>query len=230
MVQTTDILKDSLYLLNFFDIKPAILEHERCCGHDLLWSGDLDNFLKLAKLTIEDINRLNIEKVITSCPECFRTLSYDYPAQGFNLNFEVVHIYDFLETEIGKGGIDFKKIKNKAVYQDSCRLSRFDDRPDLPRKLIKRLNTGNFSEMPESGRSAVCCGNSAWVGCDSFSKALQVKRLRQAVSNDCDLLITSCPKCQIHLKCAMEDPFLGNEIKVDIADLTSVIAKNICWA
>ena len=158
---------------------------------------------------------------------CFRTLSYDYPNHGLKLDFEVIHIYNFLETEIGKGGVAFKDIKKSATYQDSCRLSRFDDRADLPRKLIKRLNNGNFNEMSESGRSAICCGNSAWVGCDSFSKALQVKRLKQAKSNGSNLIITSCPKCQVHLKCAMEDPFLGNEIKVDIEDLTSASQKYI---
>jgi heterodisulfide reductase subunit D len=44
-----DILVDSIRLLNFFDIHPAILQNLRCCGHDLLWSGDKPNFLKLAK-------------------------------------------------------------------------------------------------------------------------------------------------------------------------------------
>ncbi|MBC8199907.1 MAG: hypothetical protein ISS67_05745 [Desulfobacterales bacterium] len=40
---------------------------------------------------------------------------------------------------------------------------------------------------------------------------------------------TVCPKCQIRLKCAMEDPFLGNELNMKMIDLTSLIAKTICW-
>ena len=208
-IKTTNILKDSLRLLNFFDIKPAILKNERCCGHDLLWSGDEKNFRKLAALNVEMIHEKQIEEVVTSCPECYRTLAHDYPKYGIDIDFKVTHIYDILDREIDKGGVDFKKFKKTITYQDSCRLSRFEDRAELPRRLIRRLKPERFHETPENGRAAICCGNSAWIGCDAYSKALQVKRLRQNHMNGTDLLLTSCPKCQIHLRCAMEDPFFG---------------------
>lgn len=228
-VQTRDILVDSLRLLNFFDIHPALLKNERCCGHDLLWSGDRANFLRLAKLNAEAINDLGIEEIITACPECYRTLVRDYPEQGIDFNCKVTHIYDLLEKEIDKGAVGFKQFDKKLTFQDPCRLSRFENRPDLPRKLINRLNPDTFKEMQDSGTSAICCGNSAWTGCDSFSKVLQVKRIRQAHDTGSDLLITACPKCQIHLRCAMEDPFLGEELNMDMLDLTSLLAKTIQW-
>jgi len=228
-VHTRDILVDSLRLLNFFDIHPALLKNERCCGHDLLWSGDRANFLRLAKLNAEAMNDLGIEEVITACPECYRTLVRDYPEQGIELNYKVTHIFDLLEKEIDKGAVSFKKFDKKLTFQDPCRLSRFENRPDLPRKLINRLNPDSFKEMQDSGTSAICCGNSAWTGCDSFSKMLQVKRIRQAHDTDSDLLITACPKCQIHLRCGMEDPFLGEELNMEMLDLTSLLAKTIQW-
>jgi len=83
--------------------------------------------------------------------------------------------------------------------------------------------------MQNNGSSAICCGNCAWIGCGAFSKALQVKRLRQAHATESDLLVTACPKCQIHLRCAMEDPFLGKELNMEMIDLTGIIAKTIYW-
>jgi len=227
--QTSKTIYDSMRLLNFFDIKPAVLENERCCGHDLLWAGDIKNFEKLAQLNMDMIGDLGIEEVITNCPECFWTISNDYPKHGFDLPFKITHMYDFLEREIGKGAIDFQKIDVRITFQDSCRLSRFDGRPDLPRNLINRLNPASFEEMQDSGSAAICCGNTCWTGCDSYSKALQVKRLRQAKTTGSDVLLTSCPKCQVHLRCAMEDPYLGDEIKMEMMDLTSMIAKTIYW-
>jgi Fe-S oxidoreductase len=138
-------------------------------------------------------------------------------------------MFDLLEREIDKGAVDFKKIRRTFTFQDSCRLSRLEGRPDLPRNLIKRLKPGAFKEMQDTGGNAICCGNTGWTGCDSFSKALQVKRLRQARATGSDLLITSCPKCQIHLRCAMEDPFIGDELRMEMMDLTSMIAKAIYW-
>jgi len=123
--------------------------------------------------------------------------------------------------------VKFKKAQKKLTYQDSCRLNRIEDQRDLPRKLIKRLRVAGFQEMQNYGNTALCCGNCAWIGCDSYSKALQVKRLRQARDTGSDIMLTSCPKCQIHLSCAMEDPFLGDELKIKLVDIISVIARTI---
>lgn len=228
-VETCNIQNDSLRLLNFFDIKPALLQEERCCGHDLLWSGDRENFLKLAAMNVNMIHGLDVEEIITACPECYKTLAYDYAQHGLELNVKVTHIYELLEREIGKGAVNFKKIDRKITFQDSCRLNQAETQKDLPRKLIRRLRPDNFREMQNNSNASICCGNCAWTGCDAFSKALQVKRLRQAHDTGSDLLITACPKCQIHLRCAMEDPFLEEELSIEMMDLTGLIAKTIYW-
>jgi heterodisulfide reductase subunit D len=228
-VQTRNILVDSLRLLNFFDIHPTVLEGERCCGHDLLWSGDRDNFVKLAALNVEAIEKLGVEEVVTACPECYRTLSRDYPENGISMSFKVTHLYELLEREIDKGAVGFDKIDRKLTFQDSCRLNRLEDGAELPRKLLNRLKPKSFSEMQDHGMASICCGNCAWTGCDSYSKALQVKRLRQAKATGSDLLVTACPKCQIHLRCAMEDPFVGAEIQMEMMDLASILAGTIRW-
>jgi heterodisulfide reductase subunit D len=228
-IRTSEALVDSLRLLNFFDIHPALLADERCCGHDLLWSGDEENFLKLARLNVAAIEESGIEEVVTACPECYRTLGHDYPDRGIPVRFKVTHVYDLLEKEIDKGAVGFERLDRRLTFQDPCRLSRLENRADLPRKLIGRLRPQRFTEMQDRGISALCCGNCAWTGCDSYTKAMQVKRLRQAKATGSDLLVTACPKCQIHLRCAMEDPFLGEEIKMEIMDLTTVMARTIQW-
>jgi Fe-S oxidoreductase len=228
-VQTRNILVDSLRLLNFFDIYPAVLEDERCCGHDLLWSGDKENFLRLARLNVDAIHKMGVQEVITVCPEGYRTFVHDYPEFGIEANFRVTHIYEFLEKEIDKGAVGFKELNNRLTFQDPCRLSRFENSADLPRKLLNRMHPKSFTEMQDRETGATCCGNCAWIGCDSFSKIMQVKRIRQAHDTESDLLVTACPKCQIHLRCAMEDPFIGEKLNVETTDLISVMAKTIQW-
>lgn len=227
--RTVDILTDSLRLLNFFDVHPRLMPAERCCGHDLLWSGDREGFLRLATINVEQLNALGIEELITACPECYRSLSADYPAHGLTPQFKVTHLYAFLENQIDKGAVSFKSLPRRITYQDACRLNRSDAIRDLPRRLLKRLSTAGFVEMADAGPSALCCGNCAWGPCDASNKALQVQRLTQARATGSDLLVTSCPKCQIHLRCAMEDPFRGDDIRMEMADLTSVLARTIQW-
>ena len=226
-VKTRRILRDSIRLLNFFDIEPNVLEDEKCCGHDLLWSGDRDNFIKLARLNKKAIEETGVTELITACPECYHTLKNEYPRFGIELPVKISHIHEFLNKEIGKGAVAFKPMDTKVTFQDSCRQSRFDDMADLPRKLINNFATENSGEMSPSISN--CCGNSAWTGCDSFSKAMQVQRLKQAKATGSELMITACPKCQIHLRCAMEDALRGDDLKMEIMDLTTAIAKTIYW-
>ncbi|MFC1840298.1 (Fe-S)-binding protein, partial [Thermodesulfobacteriota bacterium] len=227
-VNTFNILQDSLKLLNFFDIEPNILENERCCGHDLLWSGDRDNFMKLARLNARAIKDSGAEEIITACPECYNSLLNDYKQHGIELPVKITHIHAFLEREIQKGAVNFKPMKSKVAFQDACRQSRFNNESDLPRKLINHLKLNNSDDAALTTMSD-CCGNSAWTGCDGFSKAMQVQRLKQARNTGSDLLLTACPKCQIHLRCAMEDALRGTELKMDMMDLTSAIARSIYW-
>ncbi len=228
-VRTNVILQDALRLLNFFDIRPRLLAHERCCGHDLLWSGDRENFLKLARLNTEAFHDAGIQEIITACPECYHTLAHHYPEHGLHLPCRVRHVLEVAEEHIAKGAIGFKDFKRKVTFQDPCRLSRLEKKADLPRKLLERMALNDFKEMADQGVSALCCGNCAWTGCDRYTKALQLKRLRQARDTGSDLLVTACPKCQIHLRCAMEDPFHGKELTMDMMDLTSLLAKTIQW-
>ncbi|MFH1983989.1 MAG: hydrogenase iron-sulfur subunit [Pseudomonadota bacterium] len=228
-VDTTRILEDSLRLLNFFDVEPILLENERCCGHDLLWSGDKANFLRLARRNAEAFAASGATELITACPECYRTLSHDYPENGVNLPLSVTHIHTFLEREIDKGAVGFNPLGAVATFQDACRQSRFAGQADLPRKLMARMSGTEIKEMPESGTAATCCGNSAWTGCDAFSKAMQVKRLTRARETGSELMLTACPKCQIHLRCAMEDPMRGQDLKMEMMDLVSALAKTIYW-
>lgn len=228
-LDTKKILVDAIRLLNFFDVNPAVLDTERCCGHDLLWTGDRENFTKLARLNTEAIHAMGIKEVVVACPEGYRTLSRDYPEAGIPVNFKVTYLLDFLEQEIDKGAVGFKKLSRTLTFQDSCRLSRHEGRADLPRKLLARLKTGGFVEMPNFGAGAICCGNSAWTGCDAFSKALQVKRLDEARKTGANLMVTACPKCQIHLTCAGRDPIEGEGLAMEMKDITSLLADTIVW-
>ena len=41
--------------------------------------------------------------------------------------------------------------------------------------------------------------------CSSYSKAIQMERMQEAVRTGAQTLITACPKCQIHFSCAQSN-------------------------
>lgn len=84
--------------------------------------------------------------------------------------------------------------------------------------------------MENSGKGAICCGNSGFINCDAYSKRIQVERLKEAKATRADLLVTACPKCMIHLTCAMRDPFRRGSLSMEIRDLVSLLADQIEWS
>ncbi len=146
-----------------------------------------------------------------------------------NFDIEVTLLNDLLEREIKKGGKAFKPLKRKVTFQDPCRLGRFLEKYDGPRNLLKMIPDLKLREMENSGHSAVCCGTCGFINCDAYSKRIQVSRLKEARATGADTLVTACPKCMIHLTCAMRDPIKRGSFKYEIKDLVSILADQIEW-
>ncbi|MFH1138193.1 MAG: (Fe-S)-binding protein [Pseudomonadota bacterium] len=223
------ITRDSILLLNFLDIDPVLLPNERCCGHDLLWIGDAGNFEALCRLNYEEFKKAGVEEVIVSCPECYQVFSRFMPEVIPGFDLKVTLLLDLLDREVKKGGISFKPLDRVVTYQDPCRLGRMAGRCDEPRELLRLIPDLNLVEMQASGRSAMCCGNNAFINCDAYSKRIQIERLKEAKATKADILATACPKCRIHLTCAMRDPYRGESLAMEIRDIVSILAESIEW-
>ncbi len=208
---------------------PIILGNMKCCGHDALWKGHFETFKKLAEYNVNEINKLGIETIITTCAECYRTLKLDYPKYIENANFKVIHLTELIADEVESGQFEFLDSPNRAVtYHDPCRLGRHMKVYSPPRKILNSMEEHGiiFNEMPRSKENSVCCGVSCFINCNDLSKALQLDRIKEA-KKVADLLVTSCPKCQIHYNCMLQEKKekISDEIKLEITDITNLIAN-----
>lgn len=216
-----DSAKDVLTILNKIGIEPVVSNDERCCGHDAYWSGKQELFVKLAKKNVEVIKASGAKTVIFSCPEGYSTFKEHYPEVVGELDFEVVHITEFLadklaeQTFSGRGGA--------VTFHDPCRLGRRSGIYELPRQLINLVPGTELKEMANNRENAVCCGTTAWMECSSCSKTMQIQRLQEAKEAGADTLLTACPKCQIHLTCAKSN----TDIDVEVKDLYAYLAENL---
>lgn len=224
--------KASIKILNHLGITPVVLPQERCCGHDLLWGGDLVNFKKLAEHNINEIKKSGAKKVIFSCPEGYRTFKIDYP-KYFEYDFEVQHISELLAGVIEKEKLKLKKLDKVVTFQDPCRLGRHLGMYDEPRAAITAIPKLKFVEMARSRNRAICCGVSAWMNCTTYSKSIQLARLKEANETKADLLVLACPKCEIHFNCAMKEPSStvaagfsprADQVKIETVQLVTLVA------
>ncbi|MFW6151137.1 MAG: (Fe-S)-binding protein [Chloroflexota bacterium] len=222
-----DITRATLKVLNHFGVRPKLLEDEKCCGHDALWSGNLDTFEKLARHNTEQVAQSGARKIIFSCPEGYRTLKLDYPAHGFKIDCELQHISEYLSDCLDSDGVNFKEISRSVTYQDPCRLGRHLGVYDAPRKVLQSIPGLKFAELAHDREDSICCGTSAFMNCDSYSNAIRTERLSEAAATNATTLVTCCPKCQTHFKCAMVDK--GEEKRgtpdLEVMDLVTLVAE-----
>jgi Fe-S oxidoreductase len=227
-IEGLEIARAAVRILNHLGIEPQVLSDERCCGHDQIWEGDLATFDALARLNLERFRATKAKQIITTCPECARTLRMDYPQRVGAHGMEVLHLTEFISRQPAASKIEWgSEVKNgPATYQDACRLGRHLGVYEEPRALL-RASGLDLVEMERTHRSSLCCGTSCWTACGQVSKNIQVERLREAKATGAELLITSCIKCQIHFKCAQQDPTLENYIAIPIRDLATVLADRL---
>lgn len=209
-----------LKLLNAAGVVPVIHDDERCCGHDLSWNGDRENFRILAERNVALIRDLGCKRVVFHCPEGYLTFKRDYPEVVGELGFEIVHFYEFLRDEINAGKVTLAPQEGVVTYHDPCRLGRQAGIMDAPRDLIKSVPGIRLEEMAHNRENGLCCGTSAWMNCSSCSKEIQKTRLSEAVDSGADTLVTACPKCRLHLSCALRD----TDFTIKIRDINDLLA------
>lgn len=216
-----DAPKAVLKLLNTIGIEPVIHDDERCCGHDLLWNGDLDNFRRLARLNVDLIKNLGCKRVVFQCPEGYITFKKHYPEVIGDHGLELVHFYELLADELKAGRFGFNGLEASVTYHDPCRLGRQAGIMDAPRALLEGIPGITLKEMEHNRESGLCCGTSAWMSCSSCSKEIQKQRLNEAVEAGAEVLVTACPKCRLHLSCALRDV----ELNLKIRDMNDLLAE-----
>jgi heterodisulfide reductase subunit D len=219
-----DTARSVLTLLNKMGVEPVISNHERCCGHDALWSGDEATFRELARWNLEAIKSSGAKTVLFSCPEGYVTFKDFYPKYFGELPFQVLHMTELLARELPGAGISFQRSAHGALtYQDPCRLGRMAGIYEPPRQLLQLVPEAELVEMERNRENALCCGTSAWMECSSYSKAMQVERLQEAIQTGAQTLITACPKCQIHLTCAQ----IGTDLDLRVTDLYAYLLERL---
>lgn len=236
----TSIAKSTLKIICGIEQEPiVVLKEEICCGHDVYWGqGKIKTFIKLGERNIEKFEQAGISKIVTACAECYRTFKVDYAHifEKFESKFKVQHVIEYIYEKWKEGKIEFIKPKKSKenipfTYHDPCRLSRFlpkeNNITEITREIFKELEKlgYEFNEMKHNKENALCCGVSSWNGCNEKSKALRYKRMLEAKETESQVLVTSCPKCNLHLSCLQND--FEDIASIEIQDFSEFLVKHI---
>ncbi len=185
---------DAMEVLRRNGIRVIIPKDQVCCGSPLIRTGQLGYIDTLKGKNIEVFRKRGIDTILTMCAGCGSTLKNDYDEKPFT-------VIDINELLVKYGIEKPANLGIRATYHDPCHLLRGQGVRDEPRELIK--NVVNLVEMP-----AICCGSGGGVrsGLPEEAAELGKRRGEEIKKTGADLVITSCPFCEFHIKDHTDKP------------------------
>jgi len=227
------VARATVNILNQAGVDFGILgPKENCCGESIRKTGDEELFKRLARENIKTFIDNGVKKILVSSPHCYHTFKNEYPE--FMVDFEVVHITQYLFELINEGRLELKKEYGKKVtYHDPCYLGRHNDIYDEPREVLKKISGLELDEMADSREDSLCCGGGGgriWMETPKGERFSDL-RLEQAIEVGAEVLVTACPYCITNFedsRLTLEDSE-GTEIKgiPEIKDITEIIQEVI---
>jgi len=165
-----------------------------------------------------------VKKILVSSPHCYHTFKNEYPE--FMVNFEVLHLSQYLFQLVQQGRLQFKKsYEKKVAYHDPCYLGRHNGVYDEPRAVLKNVPGLQLSELIDSRVDSLCCGGGGgrvWMETPKGERFSEL-RIQQALDVGAEVLATSCPYCITML----EDSRISMDAaeKIEIKDITEIIQE-----
>lgn len=197
---------------------------ENCCGESIRKAGNEELFKRLARENIKTFVDNGVKTILVSSPHCYHTFKNDY--SEFKVNFEVIHITQYLLELLCDGRLKIsKEFRKRVTYHDPCYLGRHNGIFDEPREVLRRIPGLELVEMPETKKNSLCCGmggGGIWMETPKDQRFSNL-RLKQAIEVGAEVLVTSCPYCIT----SFEDSrlILNYSDVIEVKDITEVLQE-----
>jgi Fe-S oxidoreductase len=214
-------------ILNSAGVDFGILgDMENCCGEGIRKTGDEALFKRLAKENIRTFIDHGVKKILVSSPHCYHAFKNEYTQ--FRVNFDVVHVSQYLLELVREGRLKLKKeFAKKVTYHDPCYLGRHNGIYDAPREVLKSIPGLELIEMPDARVDSLCCGGGGgriWMETPKGERFSDI-RLDQAVGVGAEMLVTSCPYCITNFEDSRMNRTDSDSLAVN--DITEIIQEVI---
>ena len=194
----------------------AILgDEEKCCGLYAFDLGYRREYERLRQENLATITKAGVRRVVVACGSCQRI--WREHAKLADVNFEVLHGVEYLESALRIGKLKFTKpIPKKVTYHDSCHLGRGCGIYQAPRAILRAIPGLELVEMERNQRWAWCCGGGGGVpeADPDLAQWSATDRMREAKASGAELILTSSALCQRSFS-ALKQPALPTQDLVE---------------
>jgi Fe-S oxidoreductase len=193
-------------------VEMVVPQEQHCCGLPALDSGMLEPARRMARQTIETLEKAKVDYVITGGASCAIAMLHDYERlfadeplwqiRAQNLAERVIDFITFMDGvarlrpgSLARPGSPFAPV----TYHNFCQSANVLGIEEAPRRLIKEVMGLELREMEES---SVCCGfgGSTSLTRPEVSEHILARKLENVRKTGARTLVTDNPGCIMHLR------------------------------
>ena len=178
----------------------GVLRKEKCTGDPARRLGNDLAISQVAEQNIETLRAAKVEKMVSICPHCVRTIGTDWREYGGT--FEIEHHSELLarvQERLPARDAD----RQKAVFHDPCYLGRYRNIYEEPREVAGR--TMDVIDPHRTRERSFCCGaggGQMFLG-EEEGKRVNLERVEELVATGAEVIGTACPFCQTMFRDAL---------------------------
>jgi Fe-S oxidoreductase len=210
-----------------------VMQH--CCGLPALDAGILEPARKMARQTIETLEKERADYILTGGASCAVAMLHDYerlfegePAmqtRARTLSERVIDFTSFMDSvaRLAPGSLARPRSPFAPVtYHNFCQSTNVLGLHDVPRRLITEVMGLELREMEES---SVCCGfgGSTSVTRPEVAEHILARKLENVLRTGARTLVTDNPGCIMHLRGGID----ARNLPVQVLHIAELMAAQL---
>jgi Fe-S oxidoreductase len=190
----------------------TVPQGQHCCGLPNLDAGDLPRARRMAKQTIEVLESVRADYIITGGASCAIAMLHEYeglfehePAwqiRAMSLKEKVIDFVTFMDrvAQLAPGAIAKPDSGlGPVTYHSFCQSTNILGIAEAPKRIIRDVLGLELRDLPEG---TVCCGfgGSTSIAHPEVASQILKRKLDNLASTGAKVLVTDNPGCIMHLR------------------------------
>jgi Fe-S oxidoreductase len=212
-----EIIADFALVMAHLGATYGVLKKEKCTGDPARRLGNDLVFQQLAEQNLETLAQSKVQKIVSICPHCVRTISVDWKEYGEAPPIE--HHSEFMARH--KDKLPQSSNGQKIVYHDPCYLGRYRGVYDEPREVLAL--SGEVIDPPRARERSFCCGAGgglAFLG-EETGDRVSHNRAKELVATGAEVVGAACPFCNTMFRDALSAVSDAPPKLLDIAQIAA---------
>jgi Fe-S oxidoreductase len=213
-----EIVTSFAKVMDYLGVSYGVLKKEKCTGDPARRMGNDLVFQTLAESNLETMKQSKVQKVVSICPHCVRTIGVDWKEFGDPPTIE--HHSEFMArhaAQLPSHGAP----RQDVVFHDPCYLGRYRGSYDAPRSVIAKYAT--VVEPKRTRERSFCCGAGgglAYMG-EEKGKRVSVERAEELAATGAKVVGAACPFCNTMFRDALATVASEPPTLLDIAQIAA---------